>query len=418
MGSTSSSTTDQLQDQIANPSDILSLLLLIGGDVVQRAIAQLFGFYITPFGIKFYMTPVAFSFGWVGYAFTSLASVVGDKQLMPSRPENSSKVINCETGYARTNRSWLLERLLRDYEMSMEKYPGAEHEEIAASGSWMSLRIDIFDVEDAGRPAIDWVWGLGWLTITAQLGISLVPWVNWGNWGIFLITASGTVSALLTGSLRQWNAEKWAGRRLNKPGSSKRKKMAIFLTRGNGHKYVMMLHSSGMSWDLETMATATSDSNSETPWLLGALALTWTCLLIAVSGLRTHAWFLIGIGVLGMIQNIVAGAVRRDFGTFSFKLTRKSYIVAPGFDWPENQDASDSNEDVADETGQWRRRLAYNHVPGVRGAIRELEKMYPKSGFALMLEFFPAMIKYEPERYRTNTERRFWKKALSHIKTL
>jgi len=57
-------------------------------------------------------------------------------------------------------------------------------------------------------------------------------------------------------------------------------------------------------------------------------------------------------------------------------------------------------------------------VPGVRGAIRELEKVYPKVGFALMLEFFPAILKYEPERYRTNAEKKFWKKASSHMKTL
>ena len=57
-------------------------------------------------------------------------------------------------------------------------------------------------------------------------------------------------------------------------------------------------------------------------------------------------------------------------------------------------------------------------MPGVGGAIRELEKVYPKAGFALMVEFFSAVLKYEPERYRTNAEKKFWKKASSHMKTL
>ena len=87
---------------------------------------------------------------------------------MPPQPDNPSKVINCETGYARINRSWLLGRLLRDYEMKMEKDPGPEHKAIAARDMWSSLRIDIFDVEDTGKPMIDWVWGLGWLTIVTQ----------------------------------------------------------------------------------------------------------------------------------------------------------------------------------------------------------------------------------------------------------
>ena len=38
-------TKTQLASQWQNLGDILSLLLLIGGDVVQRAIAQLFGIY-------------------------------------------------------------------------------------------------------------------------------------------------------------------------------------------------------------------------------------------------------------------------------------------------------------------------------------------------------------------------------------
>ena len=62
----------QLAIQWQNPGDILSLLLLIGGDVVQCAIAQLFGVYIQPSRNepRLYLTPMAFSFDWVGYAFT------------------------------------------------------------------------------------------------------------------------------------------------------------------------------------------------------------------------------------------------------------------------------------------------------------------------------------------------------------
>ena len=50
-------------------------------------------------------------------------------------------------------------------------------------------------------------------------------------------------------------------------------------------------------------------------------------------------------------------------------------------------------------------------IPEVWGAIQELEKTFPKAGVALMQEFFPALDKYKPERYRTNAEKKFWKKA-------
>ena len=158
---------------------------------------------------------MAFSFGWVGYAFTSLASVIDDKQLMPSGPDCSSKVINCSTGYSRTNRSWLLGRILRDRELALEEDSGPESADLAVTEKMMSLRIDIFEVQEDWKPQIDRVWLLGWLTITAQLGVSIAPWIRYGDWGIFLATVSGTAFAMLTGSLRQWRLEKWAGRRLN-----------------------------------------------------------------------------------------------------------------------------------------------------------------------------------------------------------
>ena len=53
-------------------------------------------------------------------------------------------------------------------------------------------------------------------------------------------------------------------------------------------------------------------------------------------------------------------------------------------------------------------------VPGVRGAIQELEKRFHKAGVALMQAFFPALDKDEPERYRTDAEKEvleqgFWR---------
>lgn len=57
-----------LTQQWQNPSDILSVLLLLGPDIVQRSVAQLAGRAITP---------VAFSFGWVAYSVSALLSAFG-----------------------------------------------------------------------------------------------------------------------------------------------------------------------------------------------------------------------------------------------------------------------------------------------------------------------------------------------------
>lgn len=66
--SDSTSVSALLAAQWKNPGDILSILLLLGPDVVQRAIAQLTGRAITP---------VAFSFGWVAYGVGALLSSFG-----------------------------------------------------------------------------------------------------------------------------------------------------------------------------------------------------------------------------------------------------------------------------------------------------------------------------------------------------
>lgn len=58
----------ELKSQWSNPSDILSLLLLLGPDVIQRALAQLVGRRVTT---------VAFSFGWAAYSIGALISALG-----------------------------------------------------------------------------------------------------------------------------------------------------------------------------------------------------------------------------------------------------------------------------------------------------------------------------------------------------
>ncbi len=63
-----STVSDYFTIQWLNPSDILSVLLLLGPDIVQRAVAQLAGRAITP---------VAFSFGWVAYAASALLAALG-----------------------------------------------------------------------------------------------------------------------------------------------------------------------------------------------------------------------------------------------------------------------------------------------------------------------------------------------------
>lgn len=65
---------EELTNQLTNPSDIFSVLLILGGDVVCRAIAQLAGLQVTP---------VAFSFGVLIFSYYCLMS---DRHLQDGSP--------------------------------------------------------------------------------------------------------------------------------------------------------------------------------------------------------------------------------------------------------------------------------------------------------------------------------------------
>lgn len=92
--SMSASDTTLLKDAWVHPG-VLSVLTLIGPDVIQRALAQLSGHRFTP---------VAFSFGWVAYSFSNLVLAVGNNKLMPE-PDFSSILINGRTGLLRARQS-------------------------------------------------------------------------------------------------------------------------------------------------------------------------------------------------------------------------------------------------------------------------------------------------------------------------
>ncbi|CAM6003689.1 unnamed protein product [Sphagnum balticum] len=151
-------TDSLLSSQWHNPADILSVLLIIGGDVIQKAIAQLSGDYLVP---------VAFSFGWVAYSFSTLMSIVGDGRLMPL-PDYPAKVINAGSGYSRENRSWILGRLLRDFELPLNDDIG--------------LHITVFQADkekEAGLKQNTWyllvIGGLGMIQNVVIAGVSRGP---------------------------------------------------------------------------------------------------------------------------------------------------------------------------------------------------------------------------------------------------
>ena len=436
MAALSNNTTQsELRAQWTNPGDILSVLLLIGGDIVQKAIAQLIGFEVQLYGCRrpgastqpilaIPLTPVAFSFGWVAFSFSQLLAAFGDRRLMPS-PEKSAIVVNCANAFQRDNASWVLERLLRDHEI---RNP--------VDSSSTSLRIDIFDLEPLRRPAADVAWWLGWLTILTQSAIAIIPLVISNDWGTMMVVLSGTLLASMTCSLPQWKDEKWACQILEKDN-------VICLTRGNGHKHIMVFIGRKGSPDLETQATAQGPSRRGTPILMAGLTTLWVCLLLSVSSLKNNAWYMVGIGGLGMLQNAYAAGIARGSNISGLQLNpfeRKMTILGKSLSFEDDKDAEPGYHEVDEDFGplsdwlmapkshpmppwlesmdrddgvpQWLEPAAHEGaVIRIHGALKELEKWVPGAGLAMVQVFFPTSFGYDDSRVRDNINKKFWRRA-------
>ncbi|KAL8920387.1 MAG: hypothetical protein Q9208_006268 [Pyrenodesmia sp. 3 TL-2023] len=308
----------QLRAQWVNPTDILSVLMIIGGDVVQRALAQLSGGYLTP---------VAFSFGWVGYSVSALLSAVGDNKLMPLSPDCQSIVINTKTGYVRTNQSWILGRILRDYECWMSA--SIKNELKAKVGKTRShkagLCVSFFDAVEAkdgkkaGEPTFDIVWMSGFIVALIQLGIATVPCGLYRQYIILLVTACGIVLAFASGALPQWKEEKLACR----SGSRK----VVALTKGNGAQHVIVINGRGVGLDLEDLAAADGVTLMSTRYYAFGLALLWLALLITVAGIRENTWYMLAVGSIGMVQNVFVAGKSRKPSAFGLHLEFSKAIV-------------------------------------------------------------------------------------------
>jgi hypothetical protein len=263
---------------------------------------------------------------------------VGENKLMPLS-DCTCKVINGKTGYVRDNSSWIIGRIVRDFEgwmdegkkggtirkqldemieerWQMDKEAAAkkakdsgEPLEPVKKPTQAGLCVSVYKAEKAqpGYPGYDLIYFIGFATILVQLGTAAIPCGLFGDWGILLVTICGIILSLATGSLGQWSKEKWACR--------KKSQKTVILTRGNGSQHAIVILGDGKGLDLEDLAAGPTNVDvSASKWTRAAiiiLAVFWILLLITAAGIKQNTWFLLAIGGVGILQNIyVAGKMR------------------------------------------------------------------------------------------------------------
>ena len=342
-----------------NPAEILSVLLIIGGDIVQKACAQL-----SNAGPKrFPITPVAFSFGWVAFAFGALMSAFSDGNMMPE-PDITS-VVAVVGGEKKVNESWVIGRFIRDLELYNERQNDDKTPRIGG------LCVKFYQTDGKScKPHRDEIWWSFAFFMTCQFGLAAAP-IYHRNWSVLMITGFGTALALVMGSLPQWKREKFHGRM--KTGGTR----TYVLTRGNGHPHVFVIR---VSKDdsfirLDDLSISRPISHHKERASVVLLAVLWILLLIMVGGMKQDTWFLLGVGIIGMAHNIVVAGFKR-------------HPKAHGIPVKE------------DET------IKYSTVDKERVflAIKAAEEKSPGVGLSLIPIFFPSSLRPDEETWRKETE--------------
>jgi hypothetical protein len=261
-------------------------------------------------------------------------------------PDTACKVINGENGYVRDNASWIIGRVVRDYESWMDrevrelipklldqkwkenkqrkdkKIPGSGANVPRPTQAGLCVSFYRADLATKGTSGQDAVYYIGFVTAGFQLGIAAIPCGIFGDWSILLVTAVGIALAFTTGSLSQWRKEKWACR----SGSNK----TVVLTRGNGAQHAIVVRSDDKGLDLEDLSAGPANvdvsASLATRIVMITLALLWILLLVSASGIKNNTWFLLAVGGFGILQNICVAGWPRNPAAFGIPLTYEGVI--------------------------------------------------------------------------------------------
>jgi len=256
-------------------------------------------------------------------------------------PDSKCLVINGKSGYVRDNTSWIVGRIFRDFERWMHPairthmnsildqrfaFEKSQADAISpGSGLYLTrpiqagLCVAVYRAERPGFPSRDLLYYTGFGVSILQLGIATIPLGVFGDWSIFLITASGIILSIMTCSIPQWRKEKWACR----TGTNKK----ILLTKGNGSQFVILILGGAEGPDLEDLCAG---KNWQMTYLgqlqLAVLAALWIVLLITATGIKQHTWFLFAVCAIGIFQNIYVAVTWRTPEAYGVPLTYKEVI--------------------------------------------------------------------------------------------
>lgn len=286
-------------------------------------------------------------------------------------------VVNTRTCYATPNYSWVLSRLIRDLEYWIPRevdYVKARMSEEHFRDHGIPMRVDPFrvlifqSVPISNSTEGDVIYWIGLPLAVVQIGIATAPLVLHGEWLTLVVTLVGTCLAFGSGAIPQWRDEK-LGFRLQTGNQS------VSLFTGYGARNV--LHILGCEGGPDFMAVASPYRTLTMRWTSRIMAIVfaglWVVLLISIAGYDQHTWYLLGIGLIGLVHNVLAASLPRKPGPCGIRL---EYV----------------------ETIMERK---------VMDVLLTLEGKYPNAGRSLLDHFFPSGLAARETRIWDYAERRY-----------
>lgn len=166
-----------------------------------------------------------------------------------------------------------------------------------------------------------WVWVFAWAVIAVQLIIASIPLRIHDDASTLTITVAGTCLAFGWGFLHRWREEKWCCR-TNSPH-------AYCLLEGNGGVHVMVVFGNGVGLNFEDLAGSRVLWETRPIFWTSILTVLWLGLLIVIARKEGQTWYLMIVGGLGILQNIVVAGAARPASAFGFHLRQREVFHCP-----------------------------------------------------------------------------------------
>ncbi|KAI0656045.1 hypothetical protein C8Q70DRAFT_1014224 [Cubamyces menziesii] len=278
-----------------NPSLVLPALMALGTDVLRRAQAIP---DISPLTI-----------GWPEFLLTLLAR--GQPDLLVEPP---CTIINAKSGYARTNRSPVLEHLLRSHTNDSTR-----------GGLTVAF---LTTSQRPGTPSFDGVSYAAIAVTAGQLSLAtILPLIGQSSENVFKATLAGTLLSNAVSYLLRRHQLKQIHSARDVP--EKRRDITC-ITSGNGSAEAVVIITEGGGVRIEDLAASrANDLGSGTTLAVASLITLWTIFLLSLTTLdRVDAWWMLAQCGIGAAYTVFAARQWRGGSALGFRFTGKKVVRA------------------------------------------------------------------------------------------